>query len=929
MQAIVFIYEESRSVKNKALTVRIEERRKKGNIWIPAGPKKVYTARDLQRPGLNIPDKPLFSMAFKSETDLRQTEARFFSPDQEYTLFRISPYDLEAFLGRCKTKGLLCREDGRLIRFQYVKHTIPEILFTDSGKHFDVSFSLDGHQGAASWYETPSDPVRIISGTRVYELTKGLPVTVIRDLIRGNPIPHQALDRTLEALSRYAGKLTLDIPGRPKKVDRDAAFTPVLDFDPDLAHANLGFEYLNFEHKGIGFFPMTDTRRVVLNHQTNRELHRDLSKEQTYRDLLKHHGAVFSTHGPKDCFIPESKRQALLYKAQGQGILLKISGRPLILDIKVNWEIKAKDRDILVGGSVRYQGKRTGMENILDASLCKTPWFDLPGGLKGFIPKGLARDLEHLELRGDFRDDMIRFDHHDLSFIAQFFDTRKNVARDRAFGRYLAFLKDRCLPGRPAKVPRALKANLRPYQKTGFAWLQGLCRFGFCGILADDMGLGKTVQVLAFLLDAKERSQGCHTSLVIVPKTLIWNWESEAQRFAPDLTLLVYTGASRDKLLPGFSDADLVITSYGLVRQDKNRLCKITWDLVVLDEAQAIKNPDSQVSEAVKALKARHRLSLTGTPIENRPLDLWSQFDFLMPGFLGDKAQFQTLYAGQDPDALNRLKTLTAPFILRRMKKQVCKELPGKTEVTLFCDFAREQKACYDRILEKGKCKLAADQKGGGPRPTEPRTTESRTMQILTLLLRLRQAACHPALATGIPPGTGIRPEESSRKFEQVLGTAREILESGYKILIFSQFVALLDLVDQMLCAHGIKRFTLYGKTGNRQAQIQGFKDSPDPCVFLISLKAGGVGLNLTEAGYVFLLDPWWNPAVENQAIDRSHRIGQETPVTVYRFITKNSVEEAISRLQAQKQAMGKAVLGHNGIADGALCEKELLELIF
>lgn len=914
MQGIVFIYEESRSVKNSVLTVRIEERRKKGNTWIPEGPQKVYTARDLQRPGLKLLDKTLFSMAFKSETDFRQMEARFFSPDQEYTLFRISPYDLKAFLDRCNTRELLCRKDGRLLRFQYVKKMIPEIVFKNSGDGFYAFLCLDGHNVPAPCYETASDPVRIVSGTRVYELAKGLPGSVIKDLIRGKTIPYDKFDETLAALSRYAGKLSLNIPGRAKKLNRQAFFTPVLDFDLDLKYANLGFEY-----KGIGLLSMTDTRQVLLNHETNLELHRNFAEEQKYRDMLKSHGAVFITNGPKDCFIPKGKRENLLCHAQNQGGVINVSGRCLVLDIKVAWDIRAKEADILVGGAVCYQGKQTGMENILDACLCGQPWFDLPGGLKGFIPTGLARDFEHLELRGDFKDEVVRFDKYDLSFIARFFDKKDNVVRDQAFNRYLAFLKDRCAPDHPVTVPKTLKAELRPYQKTGFAWLQGLAGFGFCGILADDMGLGKTVQVLTFLLDVKEQSGGSHTSLVVVPKTLIWNWESEAKRFAPDLKLLVYAGGSRDKLLSNLCDADLVITSYGLVRQDEARLTRILWDLVVLDEAQAIKNPKSQISKSVKALKSANRLSLTGTPIENRPLDLWSQFDFLMPGFLGDKTVFQKNYAGQDQEALNRLKILTAPFILRRMKKQVCKELPPKTEVTLYCGFSKEQKACYDDILNTGKRKLTDSQK----------TRDSRTMQILTLLLRLRQAACHPALVTGTDTETGFRPEESSQKFELVLETAREITKSGYKILIFSQFVALLDLVDQMLGTHGIKRFTLYGRTGRRQEQIQGFKKSPEPCVFLISLKAGGVGLNLTEAGYVFLLDPWWNPAVENQAVDRSYRIGQENPVTVYRFITRNSVEENISRLQAKKQAMGKAVLEGKGLLDAALSEKELLELIY
>ena len=913
MQGIVFIYEESRSIKNNAFTVRIAERRKKKDAWMPVGPKKVYTARDLKRPGLNILDKTLFSMAFKSETDFRQMEARFFSPDQEYTLFRISPYDLKAFIDRCNAKKLLCTKDGGLLRFQYVEKVIPEVVFKDSGNVFDASVVLNRLKMQMPCYETASDPVRIISGTRVYELPKGLPMSVIKDWVRGKTIPHDEFDKTLAGLSRYAGKLSLNIPGRAKKIDRHAAITPVLDFDPDLKYADLGFEY-----KGFGMLSITDTRQVLLNHETNLELHRNLDEELKYRDMLKHHGAVFDVHTPKDCFIPKGKREKILYHAQKQGGVLKVSGHCLVLDIKVAWDIRATQEEILVGGAVCYQGQQTDMENILDACLCGQPWFDLPGGFKGFLPTDLIRDFEHLELRGDFRDEDIRFDKYDLSFIARFFSNKDSVGRDQLYSRYLAFLNNRCLPDQPVKVPKTLKAELRPYQKAGFAWLRGLAGFGFCGILADDMGLGKTVQILTFLLDVKEQSGASHTSLVVVPKTLLWNWESEAKRFSPDLNVLVYAGASRDKSLSNLSNVDLVITSYGLVRQDEKHLTRISWGLVVLDEAQAIKNPKAQISKSVKGLKSSNRLSLTGTPIENRPLDLWSQFDFLMPGFLGDQTEFQKKYGGQDQESLNRLKILTAPFILRRMKKQVCKELPPKTEITLYCGFSKEQKACYDDILNRGKRKLADRQE----------SQSSRTMQILTLLLRLRQAACHPALVTGAGLGSGFRPEESSQKFELVLETAREINESGYKILIFSQFVALLDLVDQMLGEHGIKRFTLYGRTKKRQEQIQGFKKNSEPCAFLISLKAGGVGLNLTEAGYVFLLDPWWNPAVENQAVDRSYRIGQGNPVTVYRFITKNSVEENISRLQAKKQAMGKAVLAHKDPSGTGLTEKELLELI-
>ncbi len=915
MQGIVFVYEKKPSIQNRLLTVRIEERRKKAGVWIPAGGKQVYTARDLQMPGLNILDKAIFSLAFKSETDLRKMEAHFFSLDEEYTRFRISPCDLKVFLERCNARGILCGKDGRVLRFQYTKNSIPDIRFKDVRKDVNVFLSLDGQKKAAFDYATASDPVRIISGTHVYELPKGLPAAMVGDLIQGITLPVNDVEGMVEKLSQYAGKLSLSIPGKPLKERHHAPVVPVIDFHPSFKFADLGFEY-----KDIGVVPMKDQRQILFDPPKNLEVHRNVTEEQKYRKQLESFGAELRGTNRGDWFIPEGKREHIINNARKHGFALTLSGNCLIPDIQISWDIKTENQEIFVGGTVQYQEGQASLENILDACLCGQCWFDLPGGFKGFIPGRLARDFEYLELRGDVRDDDIRFEGHDLSFVARFFSHKKNVVHDPAFSCYLAFLNDRCTPDSPVRVPDTLKATLRPYQKTGFSWLHGLYRFGFCGILADDMGLGKTLQVLAFLLDLKKRTKGAHLTLVIVPTTLIWNWESEVNRFAPDLNLQCYTGASRDKSLPGLSDTDLMITSYGLVRQDAQILNRVSWDLVVLDEAQAIKNPDSQIAGSVKTLRAASRICLTGTPIENRPLDLWSQFDFLMPGFLGDRTSFQNTYGDQNRDALNRLNILTAPFILRRMKKQVCRELPAKTEITLLCDFSREQKACYDEMLNTGRHQLFAHA------DNQPR--EHRTMQILTLLLRLRQAACHPALLPGAEPGENIRPEESSNKFELVLETALEILSSGYKILIFSQFVALLELAGQMFNAYGIKQYALYGTTQKRQEQILGFKKSPDPCIFLISLKTGGVGLNLTEAGYVFLLDPWWNPAVENQAVDRSHRIGQENPVTVYRFITRNSVEENVSRLQARKRDMGETILGHTESTGAPFSEKELLELI-
>lgn len=913
MQGIVFIYDEKRSFQNRLFTVRIEERKKTGHLWVPAGPRRYYTAGELQRPGLKIIDRALFSMAFTSETDIRKMEGRFFSADQEYTFYRISPYDLKAFLDQCFCSEVLCTDAGRCIHFNYVTNTIPEIAFKDTGDGFTATVSLGGRTVDARGYEMASNPVRVVSGTRVYELVRGLPVTALKHLIGGRIISNDEYDAVMQELSRYAGKLDLKSPAKKRKrIISQAAPTPALDIDETFRFANLEFIYT-----GFGPYAMGDEREVIFDHKKNTELHRDFNQELRFRSRLEAYGAIYRAASRGEWFIPEGKREALLHNLRKDGFLLTLAGKPLITDIEVAWDIEVKDRKLLVGGRVRHAEENTDMENILDAYLSQQLWFDLPGGNRGYIANSLQGDFERLEQRGDFRDAEISFERHDFSFVADLFGEKRNVLQGETFAEYLAFMEGMSGQGTSIESPPSLKARLRPYQKIGFNWLKGLHRFQFGGVLADDMGLGKTLQVLALLLHLRENSAQPHLTLLVVPKTLIWNWEAEIQRFAPSLQTKIHIGPGRrDTAFSQLPGVDLVITSYGLVRQDIELLRRVSWDLLVLDEAQAIKNPSAKISTAVRVLRASNRLALTGTPIENRPLDLWSLFDFLMPGFLGAKEVFKNAYERQGRDSLNRLGTLIAPFILRRMKRQVCGELPLKTEVTLFCDFTAEQKARYDEILVAGKGQLIgqteADPSGG-----------SQSVQILTVLLRLRQTACHPSLVAGAAPYHG-----TSGKFEAILETALEILAGGYKILIFSQFVAHLELVKEMFDQHGIEHHSLYGSTTQRKAVIEGFKNSPNPCVFLISLKTGGVGLNLTEAGYVFLLDPWWNPATENQAIDRSYRIGQENPVTVYRFITKDSVEENVNQLKEDKKQMEKAVLEQGELPNLQFSQKELMELI-
>ncbi|MFL6232201.1 MAG: DEAD/DEAH box helicase, partial [Thermoanaerobaculia bacterium] len=418
--------------------------------------------------------------------------------------------------------------------------------------------------------------------------------------------------------------------------------------------------------------------------------------------------------------------------------------------------------------------------------------------------------------------------------------------------------------------------------------------------LADDMGLGKTVQVLALLEARRElrEREGLAPSLAVVPRSLVFNWLAEAARFAPLLRVLDHTGAGRARDGDPFAGCDLVLTTYGTLRQDVAALRKVEFDYVILDEAQAIKNADSQTAKAARLLRGRYRLALSGTPVENHLGELWSLLEFLNPGILGASS---TLSAHSEelrdpaPETRELLARALRPFLLRRTKEQVAPELPAKVEQTLYCELPPKQRRLYDELRDHYRSSLGAriDQQGLG------RTK----ILVLEALLRLRQAACHPGLVDR------DRAAEPCAKLDLLLPQLREVLAEGHKALVFSQFTSFLALVREQLDAEGISYLYLDGRTRDRQAKVETFQSDSDCRLFLISLKAGGLGLNLTAADYVYLLDPWWNPAVEAQAIDRAHRIGQERPVFASRLVARDTVEEKILELQKSKRQLADAVI--------------------
>ncbi len=451
------------------------------------------------------------------------------------------------------------------------------------------------------------------------------------------------------------------------------------------------------------------------------------------------------------------------------------------------------------------------------------------------------------------------------------------------------------------QLPENFIATPRPYQQAGYDWLWFLRSNKFGGVLADDMGLGKTLQTLMLLLKDLQENKVRKTSLLVVPASLLHNWLAEAKKFTPDLRVVIYAGKDRAIVRSAFKIYDLVVTSYATARIDCALLQKIDFNYLIFDEAQALKNPNSATTKALANLHSRHRLALTGTPVENSLQDLWSIFNVVMPGFLGSQKYFSEKFVSEierkgNEQQVIKLKGLINPFMLRRKKEQVAKDLPEKVEQIISCTMTEEQESLYESVKSSFRNEIL--------QTIEEHGMAKSSMVLLRGLTKLRQIANHPKM---IDPTYAF----SSGKFEQLIDMIDTSLAEGHKILVFSQFVKHLAIVQDYLIEQKIEYHYLDGSTPaeERQRRVTQFNTEDKKQIFLISLKAGGVGLNLTSADYVILLDPWWNPAVEQQAIDRSHRIGQLRTVFAYKFVTQNTIEEKIIALQNAKRKISESVI--------------------
>ncbi len=517
----------------------------------------------------------------------------------------------------------------------------------------------------------------------------------------------------------------------------------------------------------------------------------------------------------------------------------------------------------------------------------------LADGSIGEIPPEWIEQYRHLFALGEETDKGLRLAHHHLTLLDQLLANDERARTDQEFKRRRAQLRN--FDGiKPQKLPKHFNGELRPYQQAGFDWLYFLREYNFGGCLADDMGTGKTIATLAFLQSLKERGLAKKASLLVVPRSLVFNWEREATRFTPRLRLLNHATPERTEDISEFDDYDLVLTTYGLLRRDIEALMHYEFNYLILDEAQAIKNPLAETAKAVRLLRGAHRLTLTGTPVENNTLELWSQFAFLNPGLLGNADYFREEFSTPierkgDESAAQFLRKLVYPFILRRTKDQVAQDLPSRTERQMLCDMEPAQRQLYDEKRDYYRALLL--------KLIEDEGINNARFRVLEGLLRLRQICNHPRLAVKTFRG-------GSAKFELLLETLETLRAEGHKALVFSQFVGMLKLVQAELKKRRIPFAYLDGQTRDRQERVDAFQEDPSLPFFLISLKAGGIGLNLTAADYVIHVDPWWNPAVEMQATDRAHRIGQDKPVFIYKLIVRSSVEEKILELQERKRRL-------------------------
>ncbi len=753
-----------------------------------------------------------------------------------------------------------------------------------------------------------------------YPVQTGLYPSLVRTLIYERPVvPHEEISEFLDRVWTRLPSSELYEPQQflreMEPVFQPATYNPKLFLDEEGSLLTLEidniYETRHGEFSLNGPNPDFQTGSYTFDGQTYLVRRHQEEENDLLTELV---GMGFQARSNKLWFLEPEEAIAFLldqypalvekYRVYGERALSRYKMRTTKSSISAEVVSNEKEKWFSLEISVDYDGQSLPLEKIWKAWTRGKRYVQLKDGSYTSLPEAWLEKLAHkLTALGldPSKPPQQRFKQFEAPVLDSLLEDLPGARTDSFWNN----LREKIRSFREVKAvpaPRELNAELRSYQLQGLAYLNFLSEYGFGGILADEMGLGKTVQTLAFIAHmTQHHHEG--PNLIVVPTSVLPNWEREAGKFVPHLRRLTIYGTRREGMFKHIAGSDLIITTYALLRRDLEEMEKYEFNTVILDEAQNIKNPNTITARAVRRIRARMRLCLSGTPIENNLFELWSLFEFLMPGFLGSQHAFQRGIVKPikdgDTETLDYLRSRVRPFILRRTKADVAKDLPPKVESVTCCALEEAQAELYAALARKLRDQVLAD--------VDEKGLAKSQMSILDALLKLRQICCHPRLLKLDLPG--FSNNLPSGKFDAFKDMIMEIVEGGHKVLVFSQFVQMLHIIRQWLEFEKMPFCYLDGASKDRFEQVDRFNNSPDIPVFLISLKAGGTGLNLTSADYVIHYDPWWNPAVESQATDRTHRIGQTRQVFSYKLICENTVEEKILKLQEAKRGVADAII--------------------
>ncbi len=914
MQELIYAIDKDCSINDKAIAIKIQLARKIGFAYEPFEKQEILTQGKLLKAS-SAKDSQLVPFLIKEELNYLKTHFKKSSldPNTPFNTVRIAfSQALEAFK-LFSTTGKLFFHDKALIIDIYGKteffykvtpNTVEGWIKTKS-EEFNIDTCDYIGRGSPHWFIKGSSLKFIANDVSWKDLNP--PFRPFQELI-DEANEDQEVPRVIIATDFLAPK-NEPLPLCILK-DRLGSF------------ADLHMVYTNDLKEPIAEIDFCDPRQKI-EKEGKVICKRDMKVELGWEKDFLETGYTKKPLSTSQYYCPLDKvAKSIAFLIEIGWKVKDVKGNAIALLDSSNLTASSFKDEIVIKGTLKFDSFHADVTNVIGAFNKKDRFVEIAPGTLGLLPNTLKElQLEGLDGTYEIIESEIRVKSHQIGALAPFFENHPHLSLDKAVTSLKEKLTsfqgiEKTLPG------TTFNGTLRPYQEDGLSWLYFLYQHGFHGILADDMGLGKTVQVIAFLSKIAEEAKNLgadKTILIVVPTSLMFNWKQEIAKFLKDATLTLHHGEKRaqtiDELIqPNFH---IIITTYTTARIDAPLLKNIDFECLILDEAQAIKNAKSQVFNALCQFNSRFRLSITGTPLENHPIELWSHFRFLIPDLFGEEAAFQAeIQAGMsDPRYLQRIKKKIRPFMLRRRKDEVAKDLPEKIEQCLILTMYDEQREIYESFLSGIKKNLIAKVKADG--------SSKHRMEILESIMRLRQICCHPLL---------VHASESndlpSTKLDTLLEDLKTALEEKKKVLVYSQFTSMLQIIAKKLNELHIPFAYLDGSTRNREEVVASFQKEEGLPIFLISLKAGGIGLNLTAADYVFLYDPWWNDAVENQAIDRAHRIGRHETVIAKRYILEDSIEQKMMKLKSMKSGLAKELLGGDDISISTLTIDDLMFLL-